>query len=71
MVGIREFHLDYCDLRTMIENVDVLLRTVNVKINKNNDKRKCHIIPMIILANKTPLRKIRLNKSICLSNVPT
>ncbi|XP_047522145.1 uncharacterized protein LOC125061050 [Pieris napi] len=43
MEAIRRFRLDFCDLPTMIENVDVLLRIVNVKIVKSNDRH-----PMIL-----------------------
>ncbi|CAF4928273.1 unnamed protein product [Pieris macdunnoughi] len=47
MEAIRRFRLDFCDLPTMIENVDVLLRIVNVKIVKSND-RPINIIILLL-----------------------
>ncbi|CAK1550345.1 unnamed protein product [Leptosia nina] len=35
---IRKFRLEYCDLPTMVENVDFMLRLVYVRINKSNNR---------------------------------
>ncbi|XP_045500355.1 uncharacterized protein LOC123697835 [Colias croceus] len=37
MMSFRKFGLDYCDLPTMLENLDIVLRVFNVKIHENND----------------------------------
>ncbi|CAK1550346.1 unnamed protein product [Leptosia nina] len=38
MEKIRKFNLNNCDLPTMLDNMDCLLRIANVKIMKNNNK---------------------------------